>query len=326
MNPSDEKMKLPGWAEQMNVLSTQQIPFFFIIDFDMMHPRIIPFSALSSSGIRFEFHADTGDSSSSDEIIFSKHPIEESVYQEGFDKVMTAIKAGDTYLLNLCYATKMTGLPSLDKIFEAVNAPYKLLVSGEFVVFSPEQFVSITDDIIRTYPMKGTIDASLPDAESSLLSDIKEQEEHATVVDLLRNDLSIVSSKVTVDRYRYITEIRTSGKTLLQCSSAISGILEDEFKNKMGSIMYALLPAGSVTGAPKKKTVELIKEIESEPRGNYTGVFGVFDGKNLDSAVMIRMIELRPDGYYYRSGGGITYRSVARQEYQEMIDKVYIPK
>ena len=82
--------------------------------------------------------------------------------------------------------------------------------------------------------------------------------------------------------------------------------------------MYALLPAGSVTGAPKKRTVELITAIEPEPRGYYTGVFGVFDGKNLDSAVMIRLIEERTDGYYYRSGGGITYRSVAEQEYQEI--------
>ena len=80
-----------------------------------------------------------------------------------------------------------------------------------------------------------------------------------------------------------------------------------------------------MTGAPKKKTVELITAIEPEPRDYFTGVFGVFDGKNLDSAVMIRMIEQRPNGFYYRSGGGITYRSIPAQEYQEMIDKVYIP-
>jgi para-aminobenzoate synthetase component 1 len=89
--------------------------------------------------------------------------------------------------------------------------------------------------------------------------------------------------------------------------------------------MYSLLPAGSVTGAPKKRTVELIREIEPESRGYYTGVFGIFDGEQLDSAVMIRMIEQRPDGFFYRSGGGITYRSDVAQEYQEMIDKVYIP-
>jgi len=219
----------------------------------------------------------------------------------------------------------MSGLPSLEEIFEVVRAPYKLFVPGQFVVFSPEQFVSVTDGVIRTFPMKGTIDASLPAAEATLLADIKEQEEHATVVDLLRNDLSIVASKVTVNRYRYISEIKTGDKSLLQCSSEISGILEEQYTGKPGSIMHALLPAGSVTGAPKKRTVELITEIEPESRGYYTGVFGVYDGRNLDSAVMIRMIEQRADGYYYRSGGGITYRSKAEMEYQEVLDKVYVP-
>jgi para-aminobenzoate synthetase component 1 len=98
-----------------------------------------------------------------------------------------------------------------------------------------------------------------------------------------------------------------------------------DYYERLGSIFYSLLPAGSVTGAPKKKTVELIHDIEPEERGYYTGVFGFFDGLKLNSAVMIRMIEQRGDGLYYRSGGGITYRSIASQEYQEMIDKVYLP-
>ena len=173
--------------------------------------------------------------------------------------------------------------------------------------------------------MKGTIDASVENASAKLLADPKEQEEHATVVDLLRNDLSIVSKKVTVARYRYISEIRTAEKTLLQCSSEINGTLPSNYKEQLGSIFHALLPAGSVTGAPKKRTVELINEIELEPRGYYTGVFGVFDGTKLDSAVMIRFIEQRGNEFFFRSGGGITYRSDARQEYQEMIDKVNIP-
>jgi para-aminobenzoate synthetase component 1 len=219
----------------------------------------------------------------------------------------------------------MTGLPPLARLFEIVYAPYKLFYPGRFVVFSPEQFVSIADGYIRTFPMKGTIDASVPDAAMQLLDDIKEQEEHATVVDLLRNDLSMVARDVQVERYRYITEIRTGEQALLQCSSEISGILDEGYADHLGSIMQALLPAGSVTGAPKKKTVQLIKEIEPDPRGYFTGVFGVYDGMKLDSAVMIRMIEERKDGQYYRSGGGITYRSVAEQEYQEMIQKVYLP-
>ena len=315
----------------MDQLAAEGIPFLFILDFKLAAPIVVHLkdirnSSMETSGIRYSVKEVIGEQSvRSNEIEFSKEPVSFEKYKLGFDQVMTALKAGDTYLLNLCYATKMTGLPSLEEIFEVVRAPYKLLVPGQFVVFSPEQFVSVTDGVIRTFPMKGTIDASIPDAEATLLADIKEQEEHATVVDLLRNDLSIVSNKVTVNRYRFISEIKTGDKSLLQCSSEISGILEDEYLGKPGSLLNALLPAGSVTGAPKKRTVELITSIEPEARGYYTGVFGVYDGKNLDSAVMIRMIEQRSDGYYYRSGGGITYRSVAEQEYQEMLDKVYLP-
>ncbi len=320
---------IPAWAQQMDQWAAEGIPFLFILDFELKAPMVIPLLDIDSdhaSGIQFQINkVRSAAPSNPQDISFSKIPVSFEQYQHGFDQVLKAIKAGDTYLLNLCYSTQMIGLPSLKEIFDVVSAPYKLYVPGKFVVFSPEQFVSIQDGVIRTYPMKGTIDASLPDAETTLLADIKEQEEHATVVDLLRNDLSIVSRKVTVDQYRYISKISTPTKSLLQCSSAISGILEDEFAGKPGSIMHALLPAGSVTGAPKKKTVELITEIELEPRGYYTGVFGVFDGKNLHSAVMIRLIEERGDGYYYRSGGGITYRSVAEQEYQEVLDKVYIP-
>ena len=323
-------MTIPAWAQQMDQWAAEGIPFLFILDFELKAPMIIPLLDIDSdhaSGIQFQINkVKSATASNAQDIRFSKIPVSFEQYQRGFDQVLKAIKAGDTYLLNLCYSTQMTGLPSLKEIFDVVSAPYKLYVPGKFVVFSPEQFVSIQEGIIRTYPMKGTIDASLPDAEATLLADIKEQEEHATVVDLLRNDLSIVSRKVTVDQYRYISKISTPTKSLLQCSSAISGILEDEFAGKPGSIMHALLPAGSVTGAPKKKTVELITAIELEPRGYYTGIFGVFDGKNLDSAVMIRMIEERGDEYYYRSGGGITYRSVAEQEYQEVLDKVYIPR
>jgi para-aminobenzoate synthetase component I len=86
-----------------------------------------------------------------------------------------------------------------------------------------------------------------------------------------------------------------------------------------------LLPAGSVSGAPKPKTLEIIRNVEGGNRGYYTGVFGVFDGNTLDSGVMIRFIEQENGKLYYRSGGGITTQSVVSSEYQEVIDKVYVP-
>ncbi len=327
---TNETIKVfPHWVARMNQLGAEKIPFLFILDFDLSSPLVLTFQEVIEQGIRFEINRD--DSSPANSFIRKKEiplqlfPINPDEYRGGFEKVKKAIQAGDTYLLNLCYATRLSGLSSLGEVFDAANAPYKLFMPKQFVVFSPEQFVAIGEGTIRTFPMKGTIDATTPNAKEILLADIKEQEEHATVVDLLRNDLSIVAVDVKVERYRYISEIITSGKTLLQCSSEISGRLADDYLQRLGSIIYALLPAGSVTGAPKKKTVELIHAIEPEPRGYYTGVFGMFDGERLDSGVMIRMIEQRPDGFYYRSGGGITYRSDMQQEYQEMVDKVYVP-
>jgi para-aminobenzoate synthetase component 1 len=85
------------------------------------------------------------------------------------------------------------------------------------------------------------------------------------------------------------------------------------------------LPAGSISGAPKKKTVEIIKDAEGYERGYFTGIFGIFDGKDLDSSVMIRFIESIDSKLCYKSGGGITFMSKPELEYQEMIDKVYVP-
>jgi para-aminobenzoate synthetase component 1 len=90
-------------------------------------------------------------------------------------------------------------------------------------------------------------------------------------------------------------------------------------------MLIRLLPAGSISGAPKRKTVEIIQEAEGEERGFYTGVAGLFDGRNLDSGVLIRYIEKVNGNLFYRSGGGITTQSVKEKEYQEVIDKVYVP-
>jgi para-aminobenzoate synthetase component 1 len=112
---------------------------------------------------------------------------------------------------------------------------------------------------------------------------------------------------------------------LLQVSSEISGVLPEDYQNKIGDLLFGMLPAGSVTGAPKLQTLQIIRESENYERGYYTGVFGIFDGEDLDSAVMIRFIEKTDSGMVFKSGGGITALSEAQTEYQEMIDKVYLP-
>jgi para-aminobenzoate synthetase component 1 len=173
--------------------------------------------------------------------------------------------------------------------------------------------------------MKGTIDAAIPNAEETILNDPKETAEHNTIVDLIRNDLSMVSKNVRVEKFRFIDEIKTAGKTLLQVSSEIVGDIQHDFFDHLGDRLFTLLPAGSISGAPKTKTIEIIEEAENYNRGFYTGVFGYFDGRSLDSAVMIRYIEQQTDQLVFKSGGGITTFSNCKKEYEELKDKVYLP-
>ena len=160
---------------------------------------------------------------------------------------------------------------------------------------------------------------------NTILNDEKELAEHNTIIDLIRNDLSIVSNNVKVEKYRYIDSIKVKGRDLLQVSSKITGSLDSQWQAKVGDIICSMLPAGSVTGAPKEETCKIISVAEGYERGWYTGVFGVFDGKRLDSGVMIRYIEQNETGFLYKSGGGITYLSDAVKEYNEMISKIYVP-
>ncbi|MFR7708176.1 MAG: aminodeoxychorismate synthase component I [Alistipes inops] len=231
---------------------------------------------------------------------------------------------GDSFLANLTVRTPVVSGLSLEEIFMRAEAPYLLYVPGRFVCFSPERFVRIAGGRIATNPMKGTINASVPDARQTILNDPKETAEHNTVVDLLRNDLSIHADRVHVERFRYIDRIATRRGDILQVSSEIAGRLPAGYEARMGDILFDMLPAGSVSGAPKSSTLRIIREAEGEPRGYYTGVFG-FDGQTLDSAVLIRFIEEEQGRMYFRSGGGITAYSDCRSEYEEVIEKVYLP-
>jgi len=315
------------FINQLNHLGMMKEPFLFIIDFEESSPRVFPLSDIPES-IRFMvpgFGETPGPVQEHPNWYFRKNPVTYSEYRAAYNGVMHHLRQGNSYLVNLTFPTPVETNLSLEEIYELSRAPYKLLLNNQFVVFSPEPFITIKDGVIRSYPMKGTIDASFPEAERRVLEDPKESAEHNTIVDLIRNDLSKVADHVRVNRYRYIDRIGTSGKNILQVSSEIGGCLPDDYAQNIGRILNALLPAGSISGAPKKRTLEIIREAEKETRGYYTGIFGIFDGKDLESAVMIRFIEQTEKGLRYRSGGGITHLSQPESEYQEMLDKVYIP-
>lgn len=314
--------------EKMNEFGNKRIPFLFIIDYELNEPFVIKLNEVDPNEIAysmFSFKNYLEYEIGNPEIILKKYPVSYEQYKTSFEIVRKGIEEGNTYLTNLTFPTKIEINLNLTEIFLISKAKFKLHIKNRLVVFSPEEFVRIENGIISSFPMKGTIDASIPNARDIILNDDKEIAEHNTIVDLIRNDLSIVARDVYVKRFRFIDEIVTNNKKLLQVSSEITGTLGDNYESEIGNIIFAMLPAGSISGAPKRKTIEIIKDAEIALRGFYTGVFGIFDGNNLYSAVMIRFIEKAGNELFYRSGGGITYLSKPELEYQEMIDKVYVP-
>jgi para-aminobenzoate synthetase component I len=309
--------------EQINAFAKAKIPFLFLTDFKGKRVEVFPLESLEDFDI--EFKIDHNATYKQHPHFLQKFPVSFESYLAKFNEIIENIKAGNTYIFNLTQPTKIETTLSLNEIYTLANADYKLRFKDQFVCFSPEKFIQIKNNTIATFPMKGTIDAAIPYARETILADEKEMAEHIMIVDLLRNDLSIVATDVKVERFRYIDEINAGDKKLLQVSSHISGQLKENWQEHLGDILQALLPAGSISGTPKKSTVELIEKIEGYDRDFFSGVFGVFDGESLDSGVMIRFIEKKDEGYLYKSGGGITIESDPKAEYKEMCDKIYLP-
>ena len=368
--------------DKINQLASQDEPFLFVINYQGDKAFIRLLSDINPEECLFDFegrgnlsHAwkETWKEGTWKEETWKKKISEEEIsettwqiepplyedYERSFNIVKSNIMAGNSYLTNLTCRVPVSCNLSLEDIFHRAKGKYKLLLRRKrnltpFVCFSPETFVRIKGGRIYSYPMKGTLDASLPDAEKQLMEDRKEAAEHATIVDLIRNDLSRVAENVRVDKYRYIDVLHTNKGDILQTSSEISGRLPEDYPHHLGEILDAQLPAGSITGAPKDKTMQIIQEAEGYDRGFYTGIMGIYDQGELNSAVMIRFIEeetspvdFETDGeknfkakegkasegkepkasrkLYFKAGGGITSKSDCRKEYEEVIQKIYLP-
>ncbi len=312
--------------EKISKLAKQRKPFLFVISYDSSFIFAQPLNQLDRD-IFFKI----GDRRNypkkelTKSYYLKKYPIKFKQYSNSLERVLEEIRLGNTYLLNLTFKTEIETDLSLKEIFTYARAKYKLYFKNKFICFSPEKFIEIEGNTISTYPMKGTIDASMTNAKEKILSDEKEMAEHVMIVDLMRNDLGRVARDIRVDRFRYIDKIRAGDVDLLQVSSEIKGTLPMDWRDNLGDVLSKLLPAGSITGTPKKSTVDIISNIENYNRGFYTGVFGIFDGESLYSSVMIRFIEQEKSRLYYKSGGGITIDSSAKSEYEELIDKIYLP-
>ena len=312
--------------ERVTQLAQQRVPFLFIISYNTKEKFVQPLNKLDSDVFfKIEGYRNYPRVARDREYLLKKNPLKFKSYQKSLERVLEEIRSGNSYLLNLTFRTHIESNFSLKEIFTYAKAKYKLYFKDKFICFSPEKFVEIEGETISTYPMKGTIEASLPNAKEQILSNAKEMAEHVMIVDLMRNDLGMVGRDVKVEKFRFVEKIKAGEKELLQVSSKITATIPKDWRDNLGDILQTLLPAGSITGTPKRSTVDIINRIEDYNRGFYTGVFGLFDGKNLYSAVMIRFIEKENGELYYKSGGGITIDSDARAEYCELIDKIYFP-
>lgn len=314
---------------RMEALAEENKAFIFIISYDKTRTIVEALDDIDTEELMFDFSgvsnipSDLTIDSAEVDWLFTKPSREK--YHRSFSIVQNAEKAGNSYLVNLtCRVPLQTNL-SLRDIFIRTSARYRLWIKNKLVCFSPEIFVRQENGIISSYPMKGTIDATKPQAKEQLLADRKETAEHATIVDLIRNDLSMVADHVKVSRYRYVERIATNSGSILQTSSEISGQVLPYYKEHPGQLIMKLLPAGSITGAPKPKTMQIIHYAETYDRGFYTGCMGIWQNGNIDSAVMIRFVDEEDGKLYYKAGGGITAMSDEESEYNEVIEKIYVP-
>lgn len=311
---------------RLNEWGEHGTPFFFFVNYAGTQWYVAPLNAVDSRILyRMPRHSNYSDPSCILPSSYTPHkliapPITD--YARGFDIVQEAISRGETRLINLTWRVPFESDFDQHTRFQLGREKYMLMVEGMFSVFSPEPFIEIEDGRIATFPMKGTISTSIPNAEAVLLSNDKEAKEHADSVSLLTEELERVATDVETVRYRYCETI-ADGR-VIQTSSEIAGRVKEQLQGRYGDIIATLLPGGSIAGAPKEASLEVIARAEAYERGFYTGIFGVFDGKRLDTSVMIRFLQYADDGQtYFFGGGGITSNSILENEYNELLLKAH---
>ncbi|MCL2561661.1 MAG: aminodeoxychorismate synthase component I [Rikenellaceae bacterium] len=314
--------------DRMNRLCADAQSFLFVINYERTEGYLVE-DPPNRSEVFYKFPTVQNKpfpKSLDKKVQFAVRPNSVADYKRKFDKLHKHLTNGEIALANLTERTEIETNLSLEEIFALSESSYQIYIPDRFVCFSPERFVRIADGVISANPMKGTIDAATPDAEQIILNDPKEIAEHGATVTLLCDELRPIADNVRAVRFRYIDRLRTNRKDLLQVSSEIVGDLPPDYLQRMGDIIFSLLPAGSIAGTPKQRAAEILHDIEGRERGFYCGVAGYFDGRELDSAVLIRFIEQDSKGKsYFRSGGGVTADSICEREYDEVLNKIYLP-
>ena len=253
----------------------------------------------------------------------------EAVYCQKVEQVKDYIREGDIFQLVLSNPMEAPFAGSLldtYRILRTTNpSPYLFYFSGnvEIAGASPETLVKVENGEIRTFPLAGTRPRGKDYAEDQalekeLLADKKECAEHNMLVDLGRNDLGKLCEFGSVNVEKYMTVERYSH--VMHIGSAIKGKLQKS--RQAVDAIDSVLPAGTLSGAPKIRACQLIDELENKKRGIYGGAIGYVDFTgNLDTCIAIRLAFKINGKVFVRSGAGIVADSVPQKEYQECINK-----
>lgn len=329
------KDNLEPFFEELTRLTTQGKRCFFIINYPLTEAYLLDLTATEGSPqLYFDYgyayypiKSSEVSQTPSPSRLLEKHPEPISRYAQRFEIVHDALQRGEISLINLTLATPIDCPLTLADIYSSSRAKYKVMLPHQFVCFSPERFVHINPEgIITSHPMKGTIRADIPNAAQVILDDPKEIAEHTDMVESMKEELKKVGQNVSVPRFRYIDRIDTEQGGLLQVSSEVRAELSNDWRLRSGKILQTLLPAGSIAGIPKDSAIKYINQAEQHHRGYYSGISGYFDGQELETSVMIRFIQQLEDGsLIFHSGGGVTINSICEKEYQEVLEKIYLP-
>jgi len=240
------------------------------------------------------------------------------------------IKEGDIFqvvLSNRLEAEMEGSLLDAYRVLRTTNpSPYMFYFSGtdgEIAGASPETLVKLENEKLYTFPLAGTRPRGKTEEEDQalekeLLADEKERAEHNMLVDLGRNDIGKISKAGTVEVEKYMSVERYSH--VMHIGSTVGGIIRED-RDALDAV-DAILPAGTLSGAPKLRACEIINELEDNKRGIYGGAIGYvsFTG-NLDTCIAIRLAFFRNGKVFIRSGAGIVADSVPEKEYRECIQK-----
>lgn len=259
-----------------------------------------------------------------------KPQFSEEKYEEMVEKAKHYIREGDIFQVVLSNPMRAKAEGSLFDTYRVLRthnpSPYMFYFSSDDIEIagaSPETLVKLEGRKVSTFPLAGTRPRG-KDAqedkrlEAELLADEKEQAEHNMLVDLGRNDIGKISEigTVNVDKYMCIEQF----SHVMHIGSTVTGIIRND-KDAVDAV-DAILPAGTLSGAPKFRACEIIEELEGSKRGIYGGAIGYLDfSGNLDTCIGIRLVYKKDGEVCIRSGAGIVADSVPKKEFQECVNK-----